>query len=77
MKITLRETFLILLVLALALGWIVDRNVYYRRHVACQSVVQALYHELRSVSPATQISINVTCSGVETKYGDDEMPLKQ
>lgn len=77
MKTTLRELFLIVVVVALALGWFLDKNVCHRQLVALERLNDALYDELRSISPANQIRIKVTCSGVERTYGYDEFPLKE
>ena len=77
MKFSMREMFLVVLAVALALGWVLDKNIYHRQFVAYERLNDALYDELRSTSSAKQILINVTCGGVEKRYGYDRAPLEE
>jgi hypothetical protein len=53
MKFTLREMFLVVLVVALALGWSLDKTAYHRSFVAVDRLNGALYDELRSSSQSS------------------------
>ncbi|QDU31921.1 hypothetical protein ETAA8_70830 [Anatilimnocola aggregata] len=77
MKFSMREMFLVVLAVALALGWVLDKNIYHRQFVAYERLNDALYDKLRSTSSAKQIRIDVTCGGVQRRYGYDRAPLEE
>ena len=60
MKFTLRELFLLVLIVALALGWVLDRTYLYRQFRTYRNLSTELEQELRARSPASHIEINVS-----------------
>jgi hypothetical protein len=66
MKVTLRELFLLTLIVALAVGWSVDRTQVYWQFCTYKNLSAALEQELRERSPATHIEIHVSPGRRET-----------
>ena len=60
MKFTLRELFLLVLIVALALGWGLDRTYLYWKFCTYRNLSTELEQELRARSPASHIEINVS-----------------